>query len=435
MNNVDDIDDIENFDDDDLFTLLDNIVYDEEHKMDTEEDSLNLCKQCGIDSDIVEDSTLGVIVCRNCGGVITTTMDKTPEWRQFNEDGKTGGGRCSSISNPFLPQSSLGTSISGSGRSKIQILHSWSKMPYKERSLYIVLKEIQSKCESANILKCIEHDAKILYKNISECRHVGGKSKGKYIIIRGNNRKSLIAACVFFACKRKKHTRSPKEIALIFNLKYTEITKGCKTFLKLMNIKKMAYEYNISSAEHFIPRFCKKLKIRDTVCIDQATQIVVNIQKLNVASQHTPTSIATGAILLMSELNGLPVTRKIIASQFEISEVTITKAYRKLCEYKKYILNTELTNLFVVKLDEKKRSLIMPQLLIDKFNKMGFDTNKYIVEFDDDEFEYEELNLENQITEDDLDNYIDSINLEVYESIETTEIDFNDIIGNMAMTI
>ena len=65
--------------------------------------------------------------------------------------------------NPMLPQSSLGTTITR--RCKIQTLHRWSAMPYKERSKYIVLKEIENKCKQANIIKCIEDDAKIIFNN------------------------------------------------------------------------------------------------------------------------------------------------------------------------------------------------------------------------------------------------------------------------------
>ena len=116
-------------------------------------------------------------------------------------------------------------------------------MPYKERSLHQVLKEIQEKCRLASILKCIEDDAKILYKNISETTYTEGNNKGKPIIIRGKNRKSLIAACIFFACKRKGDTRSPKEIAKLFELKDTEITKGCKTFLKMRKSKNFELQF------------------------------------------------------------------------------------------------------------------------------------------------------------------------------------------------
>ncbi len=449
--NLDDIDDISDIQqqlgDDDLFTLLDDIIYENNNELEDEPSkdisSKNYCNNCKNGEHIVEDFSLGIIVCKSCGSVVANMMDKKPEWRQYGEDGKSGKGRCSVVTSHFLPQSSLGTNISGLRRSKIKILHNWSKMPYKERSLNIVLKEIQSRCEKAGILKCIEHDAKILYRNISECKHIGGKNKGKYIIIRGTNRKSLIAACVFFACKRKGHTRSPKEIASLFNLKYTEITKGCKTFIKLMKIKKMAYDYNTSTPEHFIPRFCKELSIHKNY-IQQATQIVKNIQKLNIASEHTPLSVATGAILLMSDMNGLPISKKQIANKFGVSEVTITKTYRRLDEYKDIILNTQLTDYYVKKLEEKKKDVKMPKELLKKFDKRGVDTGDYKIEEDneiednsieieDDPIEYGEFDICSK--NNDLDEYLDSINVDVYAVLANTDNEYNIIMSELSETI
>jgi hypothetical protein len=72
-----------------------------------------------------------------------------------------------------------------------------------------------------------------MYKNISDCKHMSGKNKDKPTIIRGKNRISVIAACIHNACRKKDKTRSPKEIAELFGLKYTEITKGCKIFQRL----------------------------------------------------------------------------------------------------------------------------------------------------------------------------------------------------------
>ena len=52
-------------------------------------------------------------------------------------------------------------------------------------------KKITQKCSEGKIMKCIEDDAKIMYNNICDCKHMTGKNKGKNIIIRGINRESL----------------------------------------------------------------------------------------------------------------------------------------------------------------------------------------------------------------------------------------------------
>ena len=47
-------------------------------------------------------------------------------------------------------------------------------------------------------------------------------------ISRGSNRKGIIAACVYFACKECEVPRTPKEIASMFTIDITVMTKGIK---------------------------------------------------------------------------------------------------------------------------------------------------------------------------------------------------------------
>ena len=157
------------------------------------------CDNCNSD-DIIEDTSQGILVCRSCGQVVSNLMDSGAEWSQYNDDNKKDMNRCSHPISQLLPQSSTATTISGTCSSRIKTLHGWSAMPYKERSLNEVFKIIQKKCIHGKIVKCIEDDAKIMYKNISNCKHINGKNIGKSVIIRGKNRTSVIAACILFAC-------------------------------------------------------------------------------------------------------------------------------------------------------------------------------------------------------------------------------------------
>jgi len=296
------INDDEEYDYNKLIGLMDN---DEEINI---KKNKIFCENCN-DDDIVEDTSYGIIVCKGCGQVITTIVDSNAEWSQYNDDNKKDMNRCSQPISQLLPQSSTATTISGSNASRIKTLHGWSAMPYKERSLNDVFKIIQARCLEGKILKCIEDDAKIMYKNISDSKHIVGKNIGKSIIIRGRNRTSLIAACVLFACRKKDKIRSPKEIASIFKLKYTEITKGCKIFLKLAKLKQIDLKLTFTKPEHFITRFCEELKIKKEYA-DQSIQIANNVQKLQIASVHTPLSLATGSIYLMIHLNKLNIQKK-----------------------------------------------------------------------------------------------------------------------------
>ena len=439
--------DLENMNDDELFNLLDDLSQERlvrsnslSPQQKTNATDELICKNCNSSDNLSEDSAEGIIVCIGCGSIVTSNMfDSTLETRNYGNDGSNTVARCGTVTNHFLPQSSLGTSISGTTRSKIKLLHSWSAMPYKERSLNVVLKQIQSKCSDGGIMKGIEDDAKILYKNISESKHIYGKNKGKTVIIRGTNRRSLVASCVFFACKRKGVTRSPKEIAKLFDLKYKDITKGYKMFLKLAKIKHLQHENKISNPEHFITRYGRDLHIKDDF-IKQAIQIATNIQKLDIASTHTPFSVATSSILLMIEINKFNIDKKYLAKKFNVSDVTITKTFKKIEKYKEILVNDQLTNMLAQRIEEERKLIKIPDKLkgiydVNKEKEKEQKKNKD-KELELDEEVLKKLDLESllqdenerdyyvdkfKISEEDLEDYIEEINVMIYEKLTQTD--------------
>ena len=363
------------FDDLDSDTNIDTKV---NKKRSQDKTKKSICHNCDSVDNIIEDFSLGIVVCKKCGQVVDNIIDSNPEWRSFEDDAKGNtANRCGSGVSSLLPQSSLGTTIGGGKfKSRIKTLHNWSAMPYRERSLHQVFKKFQEKCAFTGILKCIEDDAKIMYKTISECKHIEGKNKGKFIIIRGKNRISLIAACIFFACKRKGMTRSPKEMANIFNINYTDITKGCKNFQKYIKKGNININTGFSLPEDFVARFCKELNIKDKY-IEHAVQIAKNIRNMNIASVHTPFSIATSSILLMVDLNNLEnITKKKIAHKFGVSEVTISKTFKKIEEYKHILNSQDKVNEFIKnKLIEKMNQKI-PTELLSRFEKFNIPSTK-----------------------------------------------------------
>ena len=368
------------------------------------------CEECNSE-DIIEDTSNGILICTNCGQVLSNLMDSGAEWTQYNDDNKKDMNRCSHPISQLLPQSSTATTIAGSCSSRIKTLHGWSLMPYKERSLNDVFKIIQKKCSEGKIMKCIEDDAKIMYKNISDCIHITGKNKGKPIIIRGKNRKSVIASCVLFACRKKDKTRSPKEIAGLFDLKHTEITKGCKIFQKLAKNKKIELKLNSTVPEHFILRFCEELKIKKEYT-EQAIQISNNVQKLQIASVHTPISLATGSIYLMIHLNNLAIQKKIIADKFEVSQVTIAKAFKKIEPFMNLLTNNELCNRLAIEIQKYQNDIDLTEELKPKFMRFNIDINKSLSKYPDNCIIYNILKIDSD------NNYNINSNLIVEHDIE-----------------
>jgi hypothetical protein len=137
----------------------------------------------------------------------------------------------------------------------------------------------------------------------------------------------------------------------------------------------MEFKSNSTKPEHFIMRFCDELKIKQEYT-DQAIQISNNVQKIQIASVHTPLSLATGSIYLMIHLNNLPIQKKVIADKFNVSQVTIAKAFKKLEPFMNLLINNEICNRLAVEIKKYQDQIELPDEIRAKFVRFNIDTHK-----------------------------------------------------------
>ena len=316
------------------------------------------CRSCKSDK-LVVDNVKGYLVCQDCAVINQEFLDENPEFTNDEENNGNGASRYGCPSNYFFPKSALGTKIATKGYNKVSALQRQGQMPYREKSLLEVLERIQSKCKKYGVSQSIIDSAKILYKKVSDSKHIRGKRKGKNMIMRCINRRSMIASCVFYACKLQKEPRSPKEIADIYDLEIKHVHRGCRKILDYIDLNSTFYQIRNSQAADFIERLAKKLDI-DKKFIEISKDVCNNIHKLDIASTHEPPSVAAGCILLVANTYNLTISKKQISEIFDISDVTISKTYRKIYPYYKIILNNKVTELVI----QKKNSMVNP----DKVN-------------------------------------------------------------------
>jgi transcription initiation factor TFIIB len=286
-----------------------------------------LCEFCHKNSLIFDEN----VVCTSCGMINSIIINQSQEWRYYgSEDSKRSSdpNRCGMPINPLLPNSSLGTIINGRGFEVYRRLHKWNSITYKERSLIKVFNTITAKAKEGTIPNCIIDKASLMYKMLSENN-----------IKRGSSRQSLIAACLWNALKSKDLSRSTKEIAKLFDINIKKMTVGCKEFNEKMHLKDINYSTNIkpATAENYIDRYSVKLKI-PVQYKNNIVKVAVMSEKLGIVTKNTPQSIAVGSIYLVSQEYNLGFTKKILHNICEISEVTISKAYKELEKYKKYLI-------------------------------------------------------------------------------------------------
>jgi len=320
-----------------------------------------ICVGCD-GKNLVQDYSKGCVKCIDCGICQTQQIfDENPEWSLY-EDGKGEGSvRCGPATNFFLPKSSLGTTISGKGYSVLKMLQTWNQMPYKERSLSDILQYLEQVCRKNNLPKSVIDNVKILYKQIHDLKYETEERKHKNVIIRGDNRKGIYGACVYYGAQLQRYSRSVKEISLMLGTSIKVVTKGIRKFNDLMKKNSLINTISTQSPNNHIERFCKKLRLKT----DQIQEIIIisnNINKLYLASNHQPTSIAAGAILIYSNLYGVDIQKKVISEVFEISNVTIDKIYKKILPFRNVIVSDEITAFVKNKLMDAKYIMVNEQV-------------------------------------------------------------------------
>jgi transcription initiation factor TFIIB len=292
----------------------------------------NVCFNCNKNTLIAEEN----IVCTSCGMINNDIIDGGAEWRYYgSEDSKCNSdpNRCGMPVNPLLPKSSFSTIINGSGREEYRRLHKWNSMTYSERSLIKVFNLIRTKSNAGIIPNCIVDKASLMYKLISTEN-----------IKRGVARRSLIAACIWFALKAKKLSRSMQDIADLFEIDVKRLTVGCKDFTERMQKVDKQYLNNTltpTSTIDYIQRYSVKLNYPNKFK-DISIKISGIIEKLGIVTKNTPQSIAVSSLYLTSMRYKLGYTKKQLHVECNTSEVTISKAYKELNKYSDFLFQLAL---------------------------------------------------------------------------------------------
>lgn len=337
---------------------LDNILSnDPDIEISKKKKNNHICVHCKSDK-IICDTVKNINICTDCGVIIDEFLDEFPD---FTNDSEINNSRYGQPSSFFFPKASLGTKIVSKKYNRLSLIQRQGQMPYKEKNLMEELEKIQIKCKQHNISQTIIDSVKILYKKIFDSTHSNGKREGKSIIMRCENRRSMVAACLFYACNIQNEMRSPKEIAEIYDMDVKCVNKGCKTFCDIMDKNFLFDRIKSSYPIDFVNRFAKLLNIDDEhieiikmVCNNLTALDSVNTKELDCVNTHEPPSVAAGCILLVCVHYNLNVEKKDISKIFKISEVTISKTYRHLEIISKIILDQDITK----KVIEKQKKLL-----------------------------------------------------------------------------
>lgn len=293
------------------------------------ESKYNKCKNCNNLTSIIND---GYITCDNCGIIISQIINYNDDSRYYGVDDAKFSNDPTRVGipiNPYAPKSSLGTIILGYGNQSFRTLHKWYSTNYKERSL---LKAFDNMYEffTLNNIKLptnIIDKAKLFYKITSS-----------HTIKRGASRKALMAVSIYYSCKINNYSITKKELAEIFNIKRSKITTSCKDFHDIIFNKDKEYleKIDLLSSEKLFMYYNEKLKFDNKYII---VAIVVSKfgEEIGIISDNTPSSIVIGCIYFVLMYYKISISKKILSTKCNISEVTISKTYMKLKNNMNYL--------------------------------------------------------------------------------------------------
>ena len=291
------------------------------------------CNHCGHTDIHLED---GNYICQKCHSVVDRFIDSGAEWRYYGPDDhkQSDPTRCGMPTNDLLPISTLGSQISaryGEGFSMkiIRRQHFWNSVDYKERTLYHIFEDLTAVAVNNGISPSIIDDAKRLYKQMVDTK-----------VRRGANKQGMIATSIYISCKNHGVARSAKEIASIFNLNNTCMTKACKRFQDIVNIT-----VDSSNPDDFINRFGSKINITP----DMKEICAVILQKADekgILCENTPPSIAASVLYMSSVISNQesPNEKKadVVAKACGISGPTVMKCFKRLWVHRGELLTHEL---------------------------------------------------------------------------------------------
>ena len=263
----------------DLFDMLYN-------DLDLKEENTKIEKKCTCNNSF--GSNDGLLYCTNCGYMCNSNLDMDSELTDAYSSG--------SIINKNIEKASLGTNIVGSSYlSKINKWGLWMNN-YKEKTLLEIIETIKKHCKD-KIPTIIIDNAINVMKDINKARHLSGDNKGSYIIIRGLNKKSLIAASIYYASKKTNYPLTTIEIANLFEITQKDLTKGEKIFDNLLpdSLKKNTIYICKNEIILYVNKYCNLLKINKFYKnkIQDVANNLMNIEQILIKGNSSLQAIAS----------------------------------------------------------------------------------------------------------------------------------------------
>jgi transcription initiation factor TFIIB len=278
--------------------------------------STSLCPECG--GTIIPLIETGDIVCNQCGLVINEkSVDFTHSGRRaYTKLEKSNREHTGAPISILMPDIGLTTTIDRKAINNPDLKRAakWNtRITWEKRNLLIATTELKRIASTLNLPNHVKEEAMRLYKEVFKRK-----------LLRGRSINSMIAACLYFAIRKFRLSRTFQEILDESAENDKDVRRCYRVLIRELNLK--APNTDPSS---LVPRFIAELGLDHNV--EQLTTKIVNAFTSNFAtSGKDPKGIVAGAMYIACRLQNIEITQKIVSDLVGITEVTLRSRYKEL---------------------------------------------------------------------------------------------------------
>ncbi|WP_227356626.1 transcription initiation factor IIB [Haladaptatus salinisoli] len=293
-----------------------------------EQEGVQSCPECE-SSVLLTNEDGSEIACEDCGLIVEEeTIDRGPEWRAFNHQERQTKSRVGAPITQTMHDKGLttnidwkdmdasGNALSAEKRSQIHRLRKWQgRIRTKdagERNLRFALSEIDRMASALGIPRTVREVACVMYRRALNEN-----------LIQGRSIEGIATCCLYAACRSENIPRSLEEVSDVSRVGRTEIGRSY-TYIG----RELDLEIQPVNPKQYVPRFCSELGSSDAVKAKTNEILDVSIAE-GLLSGKSPTSCAAAAIYAASLLCNEQQTQRVIASDAQVTEVTIRNRYKE----------------------------------------------------------------------------------------------------------
>jgi transcription initiation factor TFIIB len=288
-------------------------------------ENIKKCPEC--DSiNLTWDEQKGEIFCNECGTVVEEQQVDTSQELQgsFDSGEKKGRGGAPMSIQKF--DKGLTTNVGeisdiykldSSSTRKFLRLKKWQERVSTsiERNLRLAMAELRRVASFLNLPSVVRDEASRIYNFVLQ--------RG---LVRGRSMESVIAACIYAACRSYNIPRTLDEISAASDVERKEIGRTYRFIIRKLGIK-----VTPSSPKDYINRFASVLKLNPKTQ-NEALKILRKAEGSELTSGRGPAGIAAAGLYVAALLNNEKKTQREVADVAGITEVTIRNRYKELLD-------------------------------------------------------------------------------------------------------